>query len=162
MLDTDMCSYIIRERPDSVLNHFNQLHIEQVCISIVSYAELLYGVERSQSKKINRPIIEDFTRHLSVIPCRTLCHPSHKVRDKRHTYWGNGYDDRRTCKEPKCRPRQQQSKALYEGKGLEARELGAGIGSRNRVTAFLFFMIVSSNLLNCLILVVFPQIRLAK
>ncbi len=67
MLDTDTCSYIIRERPASVLEHFRQLAMEQICISVVTYAELLYGVERSSSKRINRPIVDDFVRHLDVI-----------------------------------------------------------------------------------------------
>ena len=67
MLDTDTCSYIIRERPASVLKRFRQLAMEQICISVVTYAELLYGVERSSSKRINRPIVDDFVRHLDVI-----------------------------------------------------------------------------------------------
>ena len=67
MLDTDTCSYIIRERPIGVLEHFRKLAMEQICISTVTYAELLYGVERSSSKRINRPIIDDFVRHLDVI-----------------------------------------------------------------------------------------------
>ena len=67
MLDTDTCSYIIREKPASVLERFRQLTMEQLCISVVTYAELLYGVERSSSKRINRPIVDDFVRHLDVI-----------------------------------------------------------------------------------------------
>ena len=67
MLDTDTCSYIIRERPASVLKRFRQLAMEQLCVSVVTYAELLYGVERSSSKRINRPIVDDFVRHLDVI-----------------------------------------------------------------------------------------------
>lgn len=62
-----MCSYIIRERPIGVLEHFRKLAMEQICISTVTYAELLYGVERSSSKRINRPIIDDFVQHLDVI-----------------------------------------------------------------------------------------------
>ena len=41
--------------------------MEQICISSVTYAELLYGVARSSSKRINRPIVDDFVRHLDVI-----------------------------------------------------------------------------------------------
>jgi len=67
MLDTDTCSYIIRERPISVLERFRKLAMEQICISSVTYAELLYGVARSSSKRINRPIVDDFVRHLDVI-----------------------------------------------------------------------------------------------
>lgn len=67
MLDTDTCSYIIRERPIGVLERFRKLAMEQICISSVTYAELLYGVARSSSKRINRPIVDDFVRHLDVI-----------------------------------------------------------------------------------------------
>ncbi len=67
MLDTDMCSYIIKERPISVLQHFKTLDMNNVCISIVTYAELIYGVERSSSKRINHSVIKDFTRHLNVV-----------------------------------------------------------------------------------------------
>ena len=67
MLDTDMCSYIIKEHPESVHQRFQTLAMEQLCVSVVTYAELIYGVERSSSKRVNRPIIEDFVRHLDVM-----------------------------------------------------------------------------------------------
>jgi len=67
MLDTDMCSYIIKEHPESVRQRFQTLAMEQLCVSVVTYAELIYGVERSSSRRINRPIIEDFVRHLDVM-----------------------------------------------------------------------------------------------
>jgi tRNA(fMet)-specific endonuclease VapC len=67
MLDTDMCSYIIKEHPESVRQRFQTLAMEQLCISVVTYAELIYGVARSSSKRVNRPIIEDFVRHLDVM-----------------------------------------------------------------------------------------------
>lgn len=68
MLDTDMCSYIIRERPIQVLEHLQQHAMEQIHISVVSYAELLYGVELSSSKKVNRAVIAEFVLHLGVLP----------------------------------------------------------------------------------------------
>lgn len=67
MLDTDICSYIIRERPLQVFEHFKRVAMDQLHISTVTYAELLYGVEHSSSKKINRPIIDDFVHHLNII-----------------------------------------------------------------------------------------------
>ena len=72
MLDTDMCSYIIRERPESVRQRFKTLAMEQLCVSVVTYAELIYGVERSSSKRVNRPVIEDFVRHLDVMDWDTV------------------------------------------------------------------------------------------
>jgi tRNA(fMet)-specific endonuclease VapC len=68
MLDTDTSSYIIRERPASVRERFSTIDSQQICISVVTYAELLYGVARSSSSKVNRPIIENFARHLVIQP----------------------------------------------------------------------------------------------
>ena len=67
MLDTDMCSYIIKEHPESVRQRLRKLAMEQLCVSVVTYAEMIYGVERSSSKRVNRPIVEDFVRHLDVM-----------------------------------------------------------------------------------------------
>ena len=66
MLDTDTSSYIIRNHPEAVRTRFNALHLEQICISIATYAELLYGVARSSSARINRPIVDKFTHHLII------------------------------------------------------------------------------------------------
>jgi len=66
MLDTDICSYIIKERPESVRRNFQTLSMDSICISIVTYAELMYGVERSSSRRINRSVIEQFVSHLEV------------------------------------------------------------------------------------------------
>ena len=41
MLDTGTCSYIIRERPIGVLEHYRKLAMAQTCISSANYAELL-------------------------------------------------------------------------------------------------------------------------
>jgi len=38
MLDTDICSYIIRERPLKVFDRFEALEMDQICISVVTYA----------------------------------------------------------------------------------------------------------------------------
>lgn len=66
MLDTDTSSYIIREKPASVRQRFSEIDLQQICISVVTYAELVYGVTKSSSKRVNRPIIEDFARHLVI------------------------------------------------------------------------------------------------
>ncbi len=54
MLDTNICSYIIKQRPAEVLQKFEKIQKDQICISIVTYAELEYGVEKTSSKRINR------------------------------------------------------------------------------------------------------------
>jgi tRNA(fMet)-specific endonuclease VapC len=67
MLDTDICSYIIRERPVSVLEKFKHIDASNLCVSAVTQAELLYGIARSSSKKVNREIVDDFTSRLIVL-----------------------------------------------------------------------------------------------
>lgn len=67
MLDTDICSYIMKERPSSVLAHFRTLKMDQLCISVVTYAELIYGVEHSSTQKVNCQIVDDFVKHLGVL-----------------------------------------------------------------------------------------------
>lgn len=67
MLDTDICSYIIRERPLDVFERFKKIDMGQLYISVVTFAELIYGVEHSSSKKINKPIIDGFVHHLGIL-----------------------------------------------------------------------------------------------
>ena len=67
MLDTNICIYIIKKRPLSLLDKFNRIPKNNLCISVVTYAELQYGVERSSSKKMNQDIVDDFVSHLAVL-----------------------------------------------------------------------------------------------
>ena len=65
MLDTDTSIYIMKERPASVRRRFEK-HRDEVCISVVTYAELLYGVERSTAKVKNQQAIDAFVQLLEV------------------------------------------------------------------------------------------------
>jgi tRNA(fMet)-specific endonuclease VapC len=67
MLDTDTCSYAIKERTPAIRERLSNIALEEQCISVVTYAELLYGVKRSSSKRINRPIVEAFVKHLAIL-----------------------------------------------------------------------------------------------
>jgi tRNA(fMet)-specific endonuclease VapC len=58
MLDTDICSYIIRERPPRLKSVFLEHAGNTLCISAVTYAELLYGLEKKPSEKLERDIGE--------------------------------------------------------------------------------------------------------
>lgn len=67
VLDTDTCSYILRNKPPEAKRRMNAVPLEQQAISIVTYAELLYGVTRSSNTRINRKLVDHFARHLSVL-----------------------------------------------------------------------------------------------
>ena len=58
MLDTDVCSYIIKNRPADLKETFLKHKNDVICISAVTYAELLYGLENNPSGKLERAINE--------------------------------------------------------------------------------------------------------
>ena len=68
MLDTSICSYVLRSRPASVEQHFDQAGPGALAISSVVLAELLYGAARHPSGDAIRREIRDFVSRLSVLP----------------------------------------------------------------------------------------------
>ena len=54
MLDTNICIYLIKHKPEKVLRKLQTIHPEDVCISSVTYAELVHGVEKSAAVEKNR------------------------------------------------------------------------------------------------------------
>ena len=68
MLDTDICSYIIKRSSPSVLKHLQKIPPAEVCISAISNAELLYGVQISPRREIDGAAVDAFLRHIDVVP----------------------------------------------------------------------------------------------
>ena len=66
MLDTNIVIYVIKRRPLEVLATFNQ-HVGQLCISSITLAELLHGVEKSAQPAHNLRQVEDFVSRLDVL-----------------------------------------------------------------------------------------------
>ena len=58
MLDTDVCNYIIKRRPAALKNTFLEHKSDTLCISVITYAELLYGLEKNPSEKLERDLTE--------------------------------------------------------------------------------------------------------
>ena len=54
MLDTNICIYVIKHKPESVFRELKKISPEDVCISSITYAELAYGVEKSVQTERNR------------------------------------------------------------------------------------------------------------
>ena len=65
MLDTNICIYVIRNRPPDLRERFNQL-IDELCISTITLGELSYGFEKSARPAENRREVERFTASLDV------------------------------------------------------------------------------------------------
>ncbi len=66
MLDTDICIYVIKQRPAALKDRFNALS-GQLCISSVTAAELLYGAEKSARRDANLQVVEGFMARLEVL-----------------------------------------------------------------------------------------------
>lgn len=67
MLDTNICIYIINNKPQYIKDRFLQYRIGNIAISSISVAELYFGVEKSQYKEANTNALNTFLTHLEVI-----------------------------------------------------------------------------------------------
>lgn len=67
MLDTDTCAFILRRSSQALLDQIQTVPLELQVMSMVTLAELLYGVQISSRKKENRTAVDVLTRHLSVL-----------------------------------------------------------------------------------------------
>jgi len=67
MLDTDIVIYTLKHKPASVREAFNR-NDGRLCISSITYMELVFGAERSQDPSRNLRTIEGFAARLDVLP----------------------------------------------------------------------------------------------
>ena len=67
MLDTNICIFTIKNKPQMVREAFNRHH-GQLCISAVTLMELIYGAEKSAAPERNLAVIEGFAARLEVRP----------------------------------------------------------------------------------------------
>ena len=67
MLDTDTGSYIMKRSNDAVLKRLQQVPVGDVCISVITKSELLFGVERSPRRQQNEVALNAFLRYVEVL-----------------------------------------------------------------------------------------------
>ena len=60
MLDTNICIYIIKNKPIKVLKKFNNIEPKSVCISSITASELWTGVYKSMNFETNAIALEEF------------------------------------------------------------------------------------------------------
>jgi tRNA(fMet)-specific endonuclease VapC len=66
MLDTNVCIYIIKQKPEAVLARFRAFQVGDVGISTITLAELQYGAMKSARPKQNRESLKEFVAPLDV------------------------------------------------------------------------------------------------
>jgi len=67
-LDTNICIYIIKKQPASVIQRLTKTAIDDVAISSITYSELEYGVSKSQHQAKNKIALMEFLAPLTIIP----------------------------------------------------------------------------------------------
>lgn len=68
MLDTNICIYTIKHKPPEVIKNFLKHNPDDMCISSITYAELMRGVEKSQAVERNRMALTLFLSALTILP----------------------------------------------------------------------------------------------
>jgi tRNA(fMet)-specific endonuclease VapC len=66
MLDTNICIYIIKKKPQNVLNQLKQNKEKGLCISTITLAELEFGNENSLYKEKNKVALMEFLAIIDI------------------------------------------------------------------------------------------------
>ena len=81
MLDTNICIYAIKQRPEQVFIRLQEHDPKEICISSVTYAELVHGVEKSQAIEKNRLALALLLANIEIVSFDSLAAESYgKIR----------------------------------------------------------------------------------
>ena len=67
LLDTNICIYIIKQKPPEVLQKFKVYNVGDIGISSISVAELEFGVYKSKFPERNQQALEQFLLPLTIV-----------------------------------------------------------------------------------------------
>lgn len=67
MLDTNICIYLIKNKPIEVKEKFNAYEVGEICISSITVSELYYGVYKSQMVEKNLQALALFLAPLNIV-----------------------------------------------------------------------------------------------
>lgn len=68
LLDTNICIYLIKQSPVRVIRVLQSKRPDEVTISSVTFAELQFGVEKSQHTEKNQRALDRFLAPLEIRP----------------------------------------------------------------------------------------------
>ena len=68
LLDTNICIYMIKNKPLEVRKHFERFVPRDIAISSITVAELQYGVEKNAAREKNALALEAFLLPLEIAP----------------------------------------------------------------------------------------------
>ena len=67
LLDTNICIYIIKKKPENVFARFQTLEVGSVAISSITLAELQYGIAKSSNPQKNQEALDKFLTPIEII-----------------------------------------------------------------------------------------------
>ena len=67
MLDTDICSYVMKRSHDALLRRLQKVPVSDVCVSVVTKSELLYSVEVSPRRQQDEAALNAFLNYVEVL-----------------------------------------------------------------------------------------------
>ena len=67
MLDTNICVYAVKQKPEKVFRKLKEMDPADVCISAVTYAELSCGVEKSAAVEKNRLALSLLLANIEIL-----------------------------------------------------------------------------------------------
>ena len=83
LLDTNICIYIIKNRPQSVKKRLEQVDIGDVSISVITEAELRYGATKSLYPDRNNEALDRFLLPFEILPFTSEVVPAYaQIRSK--------------------------------------------------------------------------------
>ena len=68
LLDTNICIYIIKKRPEQVIERLRHTRISEVGVSSITVSELEYGAAKSSRPAQNKLAIVEFLAPLEILP----------------------------------------------------------------------------------------------
>ena len=67
LLDKNICIYIIKQQPATVIKHFLEYQVGDIGISSITISELRYGVAKSTHREKNAKALDEFIIPLEVV-----------------------------------------------------------------------------------------------
>jgi tRNA(fMet)-specific endonuclease VapC len=68
LIDTNICIYLLNQRPTGVIKKVMKTEIGQIGISAITVSELNYGVAKSKLKKLNAQRLDEFLVPFEILP----------------------------------------------------------------------------------------------
>ncbi|GIK61055.1 MAG: type II toxin-antitoxin system VapC family toxin [Ignavibacteriota bacterium] len=67
LLDTNICIYIIKKKPESIIKIFSKIKLGDVAISAITIAELYFGLAKSSKPNENTIALQEFLQPLVTL-----------------------------------------------------------------------------------------------